>query len=383
MKRNRGRPPIYKQAMTATERSRRHRAKQRHAEAAQKAQKLIGKARQREVNDRLAAEAKQLPQEARFWERLDLRLCASEVRAIAFHEAASIIEIYEPMPAQCSFAYGLFFGGILGGAVVYGNEYSENLPRVWSKYGFADKLILLSRGACLHWTPKNSGSRTRARLDAVAAGALRGRHSDPRSQPKRGRHDLRGGWLRLRRDEQHGRQVDRQRALGPWLAAHGLDLQSLHRVARLPTRTPASEGARFRLSRIAKGAARASCRHCPSSGRDSSDARRRYRQIISRPGWSGSIVTIGRSGRRAIAARASADDRNRTSVASSEPGASDACHAVPSCHGGRLRVAGGLDGVFMSDGGATCCPTPQKLLVSRKMFKENGSAERSRSVRRS
>ena len=101
------------------------------------------------INDRLAAEANG---------RLDLSLARSEVRAIDIAAARSIIEQYEPMPAVVLYAFGLFFDSVIGGAVVYSPEYAENLGR-WDRYGFTGRIILLSRGACLHWTPKNSASR--------------------------------------------------------------------------------------------------------------------------------------------------------------------------------------------------------------------------------
>ena len=42
--------------------------------------------------------------------------------------------------------------------LLYGPEYGENLG-VWQRYGFEGKIICLSRGACLPWAPKGSGSR--------------------------------------------------------------------------------------------------------------------------------------------------------------------------------------------------------------------------------
>ena len=91
-------------------------------------------------------------------EACGLSLATSEVRPISWREAASVIERYEPMPAQMRLAFGIFFGGVLGGAVVYSDEYAENLG-VWDRYGYSGRIICLSRGACLPWTPKGSASR--------------------------------------------------------------------------------------------------------------------------------------------------------------------------------------------------------------------------------
>ena len=53
------------------------------------------------------------------------------------------------MPAVSRYCFGIFFGDRLGGAVVYGDEYGENLG-VWNKFGFDGRIIALTRGCCLH-----------------------------------------------------------------------------------------------------------------------------------------------------------------------------------------------------------------------------------------
>jgi hypothetical protein len=42
------------------------------------------------------------------------------------------------MPAIVKYCYGIFFGDICGGVVVFSNEYSENTG-VWDKYEFTNK----------------------------------------------------------------------------------------------------------------------------------------------------------------------------------------------------------------------------------------------------
>ena len=86
-----------------------------------------------------------------------LPLASTTVRPISWQEARSVIERIERMPAQARFCFGLFFEGQLGGAVVYGDEYAENL-RVWDRYGYSGRIICLSRGASLPWAPKGSAS---------------------------------------------------------------------------------------------------------------------------------------------------------------------------------------------------------------------------------
>ncbi len=91
-------------------------------------------------------------------DRRVIPLNGSEVREVPLPLAREIVERFEPMPAQCRLAYGIFFDGACGGVVVFSDEYAENLG-VWDRYGFSGKIILLSRGVCLHWAPKNANSR--------------------------------------------------------------------------------------------------------------------------------------------------------------------------------------------------------------------------------
>lgn len=75
-----------------------------------------------------------------------------------------IIKEYEwlgYLPKYTKHYFGLFFRvgdkEVLGGVVAYQPEYGDNIG-VWDKYGFTNKIIQLSRGVCLWWTPKNSAS---------------------------------------------------------------------------------------------------------------------------------------------------------------------------------------------------------------------------------
>jgi hypothetical protein len=96
-----------------------------------------------------------------YWKDLDLDLNKAVVREIDLASASKIIVEYEwlgCMPAVNFYSYGIFFNDICGGVVVFGQEYTENLG-VWDKYDYTGKIILLSRGVCLHWTPINTNSK--------------------------------------------------------------------------------------------------------------------------------------------------------------------------------------------------------------------------------
>lgn len=102
----------------------------------------------------------------RYWEHLDLDLKNAIIKPVSLSYAKYIVEEYEYLGCLAAvnwFQYGIFFKDlddgeeICGGVVVFGQEYAENMG-VWDKYGFTDKIILLNRGVCLHWTPKNTNS---------------------------------------------------------------------------------------------------------------------------------------------------------------------------------------------------------------------------------
>ena len=107
-----------------------------------------------------------------WWENINTDIKNAEVRPVDHATAKRIIEEYEwlgCMPAVVWYRFGIFFDGNCGGVVCYGPEYSENLGMQarkqgrkcadWSKYGYEGKMILLSRGVCLHWAHPHSASK--------------------------------------------------------------------------------------------------------------------------------------------------------------------------------------------------------------------------------
>jgi hypothetical protein len=85
----------------------------------------------------------------------------SIVREISYADAKAIIEQFEylrTMPARVRHCFGIFFGGRLGGAVVYADEQGENLG-VWDRLGYSSKIICLARGACTHWAHPHAASK--------------------------------------------------------------------------------------------------------------------------------------------------------------------------------------------------------------------------------
>ena len=120
----------------------------------------VGIAHQKLIRDKKAIEDKN-NLFGEYWLNIDTDLKKAVVKEVTFDTAKKIIEEYEwlgCMPAISWHFYGIFFDGFCGGVVVFSPEYIENLGR-WDKYDFTGKIILLSRGVCLHWTPINTNSK--------------------------------------------------------------------------------------------------------------------------------------------------------------------------------------------------------------------------------
>lgn len=92
---------------------------------------------------------------------IEIDIKKAVVKPVTREEAKGIIEEYEwlgKMAAVNWYYYGIFFEDHCAGVVVYGQEYIENLG-VWDKYGYTGKIILLNRGACVHWAHPHSASK--------------------------------------------------------------------------------------------------------------------------------------------------------------------------------------------------------------------------------
>ena len=97
----------------------------------------------------------------KWWEDIDTDIKKAVVKPIERKQAQEVIEQYEwlgRMPAMVKYCFGIYFENHLGGVVVYSHEYSENLGH-WDKYDYTGKMILLSRGACVHWAHPHSASK--------------------------------------------------------------------------------------------------------------------------------------------------------------------------------------------------------------------------------
>jgi hypothetical protein len=141
------------------------------------------KAHQRVIREQREALNSDADLFGKWWVDIDTDIKLAEVRECSLSTAKQIIEDYEwlgCMPAVVWYSYGIYWAGYCGGVVCYGPEYSENLGiqareqgrkcADWSKYGFEGKMLLLSRGACVHWAHPHAASKLiRRSMDLLPA----------------------------------------------------------------------------------------------------------------------------------------------------------------------------------------------------------------------
>jgi hypothetical protein len=127
---------------------------------------------QKQIRDRRKQENSDSDLLGDWWSNINVDIKKGEIKEVPYLMAKKIIEDYEwlgCMPAVVWHSYGIFFDGHCAGVVCYSPEYSENLGKIsrekgtagadWSKYGYEGKMILLSRGACVHWAHPHSASK--------------------------------------------------------------------------------------------------------------------------------------------------------------------------------------------------------------------------------
>lgn len=132
----------------------------------------VGKAHQRVIREERELNATHEDLFGAWWKDINKDISNGVIREIDRATCERIILEYEwlgCMPAVVWHMYGIFFDNHCAGVVCYGPEYSENLGKLcrqngkagadWSKYGFEGKMILLSRGACVHWAHPHCGSK--------------------------------------------------------------------------------------------------------------------------------------------------------------------------------------------------------------------------------
>ena len=84
------------------------------------------------------------------------------VRKINYQTAEKIIIEYEwlgNMPTYCTHYFGIYFNGICGGVVVFGIGIPKNVLEDICGKEHLPEVRVLTRGACVHWTPTGSATK--------------------------------------------------------------------------------------------------------------------------------------------------------------------------------------------------------------------------------
>ncbi len=115
------------------------------------------KAHQRVIRERHALEPDPQLEEKM---RLARTLKNGWVREISKADAKTIILKYEWLGSMgvTDYAYGLFFGNYLAGAVCFGRTAGTNTTASVCGKDYAHLVKVLNRGACVHWAHPNSAS---------------------------------------------------------------------------------------------------------------------------------------------------------------------------------------------------------------------------------
>ncbi len=118
------------------------------------------KAHQRIIRERKATGSDNLFGNT-IWENIDVSIDKSEIREISWNSASSVILDYEWLGNMGSteFAYGIFWENHLAGAVCFGKTAGTNVNASVCGIQYANHVITLCRGACVHWAHKHAASK--------------------------------------------------------------------------------------------------------------------------------------------------------------------------------------------------------------------------------
>ena len=127
---------------------------------------MIGKAHQRIIREKKSQET---PHDlfGNYWDNINTDIDNGIIKVIDYQTAKKIILEYEWLGTMgtTQYHFGIFFDGNCAGVVCYGyfqamntnsggHPYAPYIGEKYSKQG-----IQLSRGACVHWSHKHTGSK--------------------------------------------------------------------------------------------------------------------------------------------------------------------------------------------------------------------------------
>jgi len=120
----------------------------------------VGKAYQRVIREQKEAEEKSSDSPP-IWEGINREISNAVIKPIDNALAKAIVEEYEWLGTMSPFAlyrFGIFYDDVCAGVTVFCKDYIENLGH-WDKYHYTGRMLLLSRGVCVHWAHPHSGSK--------------------------------------------------------------------------------------------------------------------------------------------------------------------------------------------------------------------------------
>jgi hypothetical protein len=120
----------------------------------------VGKAHQRKIREEKEKEELE-SRKTPIWHGINRDIKNAIVKPIDRKLAKEIVEEYEwlgCMPAFSKYHFGIFYDDVCAGVTVFGKDYIENLGH-WDKYNYTGRMLLLSRGVCVHWAHPHSGSK--------------------------------------------------------------------------------------------------------------------------------------------------------------------------------------------------------------------------------
>ncbi len=97
-----------------------------------------------------------------YWDNIDVDINKAILKEITFDMAEYIIKKYEYLGTMCGGlfkSFGIFWDGWCGGVVCVGEPTSKTLADSVCGPEYADKVIQIQRGACVHWAHPHSASK--------------------------------------------------------------------------------------------------------------------------------------------------------------------------------------------------------------------------------
>jgi hypothetical protein len=120
----------------------------------------VGKAHQRLIREQKALDDLNAIEQP-IWHNINRDISNAVVKPVDMQTATKMVEEYEWLGTMSPFSlflFGIFYDGVCAGVTVFRKDYIENLGH-WDKYNYTGRMLLLSRGVCVHWAHPHSGSK--------------------------------------------------------------------------------------------------------------------------------------------------------------------------------------------------------------------------------